>query len=339
MMNPYPENALSDFCRRLQPLGRILEMEDWYVWCISPIDGPDGRVHLFFSRWLATRGMGGWINSSEIAHAVADTPESPFEYVETVLAPRGLTPGGEGFWDATTCHNPHVQKIGERYALFYTGNANGKTDTKRIGLALSDSLYGPWTRPDRPLLEPGSTEDAWDNHCTTNASYVHSPDGRHYLYYKSWNSNDYYNSSHPTIRGNRKYGLAIGEAAEGPYIKYAGNPVIDSSWRGDNAQLEDAYVWLEDGKFRMIARDMGIFSHEVGLYLESEDGIAWSEPQIAYLPLREYVDEPPAPAHLKKYGRFERPQLLLRNGRPAYLFTAAQGGKYGNASGFVFKVR
>jgi hypothetical protein len=131
----YPENAVSGFCRRLQPTGRILELEGWYVWCISPIEAPDGTVHVFFSRWPAARGMGGWINSSEIAHAVAATPESPFEYAETTLAPRG-----EGFWDGTTCHNPHIQRVGDRYALFYTGNANGKTDTKRIGLALSDSL-------------------------------------------------------------------------------------------------------------------------------------------------------------------------------------------------------
>jgi hypothetical protein len=83
---------------------------------------------------------------------------------------------------------------------------------------------------------------------------------------------------------------------------------------------------------------MGLFSHDVGLYLESADGTTWSEPRIAFLPLQEYVDEPPAPAHLKRYGRLERPQLLMRNGRPAYLFAAAQGGKYGSASGFVFKV-
>jgi hypothetical protein len=277
--------------------------------------------------------MGGWINSSEIAHAVAATPESPFEYVETTLAPRG-----DGFWDGTTCHNPHIQRVGDRYALFYTGNSNGKTDTKRIGLAVSDSLYGPWTRPDKPLLEPGSAEDAWDNHCTTNASYVPAPDGQHYLFYKSWNSRDYYGSSHPTIRGNRKYGLAIAESLDGPYMKYDGSPVIDFSGRGDNAQLEDAYVWLEDGKFRMIARDMGLFSHDVGLYLESEDGKTWGEPRIAFLPLREYVSEPPAPAHLKRCGRLERPQLLLREGRPIYLFTAAQGGRFESASGFVFKV-
>jgi hypothetical protein len=36
-----------------------------------------------------------------------------------------------------------------------------------------------------------------------------------------------------------------------PYIKYSGNPVIDFSGRGDNRQFEDAYVWMEKGKFNM----------------------------------------------------------------------------------------
>ena len=34
------------------------------------------------------------------------------------------------------------------------GNTNGKLNTKRIGLATSDSLYGLWDRPDEPLLLP-----------------------------------------------------------------------------------------------------------------------------------------------------------------------------------------
>ena len=54
--------------------------------------------------------------------------------------------------------------------------------------------------------------------------------------------------------------------------------------------------------------------------------------------MRAYIDQPPAPKHLTKYGRFERPQLLLRNGRPAYLFTTTQGGKYETSTPFLFKI-
>jgi hypothetical protein len=325
------QDHFSEFSKKLTPLGRRLESESQYVWCNSPIDGPDGKVHVFFSRWTADRKMGGWLNGCEIAHAVASSPEEPFEYVETVLTPRG----GD-FWDATTCHNPLIQKVDNTYCLFYMGNSNGKTNTKRIGLATSNSISGPWKRPDHPLLEAG-TSGSWDDHCTTNPAFIKHPNGQYWLYYKSWNTNDYENGSGP-IRGNRKYGLAIAEQLEGPYRKYEKNPILDFSSRGNNIQFEDAFVWIEDSTFRMIARDMGFYNHEFGLYLTSPDGLSWSEPLIAYKDLRSYIKEPPPPDYLKKYGRFERPQLLIRNGKPAYLFTAAQGGKYGTSSAFVFRI-
>ncbi len=326
-----PQDQFSNFAHTLTPIGRNLESDGWYVWCTAPIDGPDGKVHVFYSRWKADRKMGGWLNGCEIAHATASTPEQPFQYIETILAPRG----GD-FWDATTCHNPHIQKVDGKYCLFYMGNSNGKTNTKRIGLATADSLSGPWKRPDKPLLEPGDG-GAWDDHCTTNPSFIKHPNGKYWLYYKSWNTKEYENATGP-VRGNRKYGLAIADSLEGPYHKSEHNPILDFSSRGNNAQLEDAFIWLQNNKFKMLARDMGFYNHEVGLYLDSADGFNWSEPLIAYNPLRDYIQEAPPPTYLKKYGRFERPQLLIRNGKPAYLFTAAQGGKYGTSSSFIFKI-
>ncbi len=329
----YAEKDISDFARRLKPLGRILELEGYYVWGCSPITDPEGKIHVFFSRWDARKGMGGWINGSEIAHAIASRPEGPYEQIGTVLAPRG-----KGYFDGTTCHNPHIQQVGDRYFLFYIGNLNGKTNTKRIALATADSLYGPWERPDMPLLEAGEA-GAWDDHCTSNPAFLKHPDGRYWLYYKSWNTEEYEHPVDPAIRGNRKYGLAIAEKPEGPYIKYAGNPVIDYSSLGHNRQLEDGNVFMEDGRFYMLARDMGRFDHEVGIILESEDGIHWSEPKISYFGVSHYMQQPPAPPHLKKYGRFERPQILVQNGRPTHLFVTSQGGRYQTASPFVFEIK
>ncbi|HKL93473.1 MAG: glycoside hydrolase family protein [Bacteroidales bacterium] len=318
------------FCKQLKPLGRILETKDWYVWCVAPIYGPDEKVHVFYSRWPASKGMGGWISSCEIAHAVADQPEGPYTYVSTVLAPR------PGFWDATTCHNPHIQEIDGTYYLFYMGNNNRKTNSKRIGLAKSNNLYGPWERSNQPLLETGAP-GSWDDHCTTNPAFLAAPDGSYRLYYKSWNDSAYVNEK-GSIRGNRKYGLALADKPEGPYTRYASNPIIDFSSLGANQQVEDAYVWYEEGRYRMLMRDMGFYNHTVGLYFESTDGLYWSKPEIAWLGMDHYRDEPPAPSHLKRYGRLERPQLLMKDGKPAYLFNATQGGAYQTASGFVFKI-
>ena len=320
----------SPFAKKIKPIGRILEMEDFYVWCNSPIIADDGKVHLFFSRWDSKKGMGGWIKGSEIAHAVADIPEGPYTFLETVLAPR------EGFFDSTTCHNPLIKKVDGKYCLFYMGNSNGKTNTKRIGLAVADSLNGPWTRTDKPLLEAGDA-GAWDDHCTTNPAFIKRGD-EYWLYYKSWNTKDYETSTDPLIKGNRKYGLAISKKLEGPYIKYPGNPVIDFSGKGNNRQFEDAFIWHEQNRLNIIARDMGVYNHEDGLIMHSKKGIRWSEPKIAYYAADRYIQQPPPPSYLKKYGRFERPQLLLIDDKPAYLFTTSQGGKYMTASPFLFKI-
>jgi len=325
------QGKVSDFAKKLKPVGRALEMDGYYIWCNSPIYGPDGKVHVFFSRWVAKKKMSGWINGSEICHAVADTPESEFKFIDTILAPRG-----PGFWDATTCHNPFITYLDGKYCLFFMGNSDGKTDTKRIGLATAPTLDGPWTRPDAPLLLPGPT-GAWDDHCTTNPAVI-KHNGKYMLFYKSWNTKDEAESTDPLIKGNRKYGLAVADKLEGPYIKYSGNPVIDFSGRGGNKQMEDAFVWFQHNRFNMICRDMGIFNQEDGLLMNSKNGVKWSEPEIAYYGAPHYINEPAPPTNLKRYGRFERPQLLLKDGKPKYLFTAAQGGKYMTASSFIFKI-
>ena len=321
---------LSDFEKRLTPVGRALEFEDYYVWCNSPIQAPDGKIHVFFSRWPKSKGMSGWTNCSEIAHAVANSPEGPYKYVSTVLAPRGA-----GFWDATTCHNPSIYFVDGQFALFFMGNSNGKLNTQRVGLATAPSLYGPWSRPDKPLLHPGDEGD-WDDHCTTNPSFLKHPDGTYWLYYKSFDTEGYVNPKF-AIKGNRKYGLAIAKSLQGPYEKYEDNPVVDFSNMGNNQQCEDAYVWY-DGKFNMLARDLGVFGIDKGLYMHSQDGKQWSAPTIGYQELAKYVNQPEAPKHLNKYGRAERPQLLFQNGKPTHLFTASQGGKFETASAFIFKI-
>jgi len=320
----------SSFSKRLKAVGRILEEPDYFVWGCSPIYDASGKIHVFYSRWLKKYGMGGWIHACEIAHAIADSPESDFKHVETIFSPRA------GYFDATTCHNPHIKYVDGKYCLFYIGNTNGKTNTQRIGLATADSLNGPWNRPDKPLLEAGKN-GAWDDQCTTNPAFVKNPNGESWLYYKSFNQEEYEKAAGQSIRGNRKYGLAIAKKVTGPYKKYINNPLVDFSYLGHNEQLEDAYVWIENGKFKMIARDMGFFNNEYGIIIESDDGIHWGEPKIAWYQASHYINQPPAP-HLNHYGRFERPQLLMRKGKPDYLFTATRGGKYNTASGFVFKI-
>jgi beta-xylosidase len=327
------ELCVSAFCRGLTGGGRILEGPDYYVWCCSPIIGPDEKVHLFYSRWPASAGFGGWLTCCEIAHAVADAPEGPYETVDVAVAPRG-----GAWWDAGTCHNPTIHKVGGQYVLFYMGACDGTVYTKRIGMAVSDSLSGPWKRSDQPIIEPDPDPSAWNSMCTTNPAFVQLPDGELRLYYKSWRINDWeYDLIHGDgIRTNRQYGLAVASSIDGPWEKVGDGPMIDLRHIGRNAQSEDAFIWMEGETFKMIMRDMGYWNHEYGLYFESDDGIHWSDPQVAFWDSHRYFNE--SSNGLDREGRLERPQLLMREGRPDYLFAAFQGGQFDLSSGVVLKI-
>jgi hypothetical protein len=340
MKTPPSDPAASDFSKLLKPVGRILELPDYYVWGCSPIYAPDGKVHVFYSRWPVSAGFGGWLTCCEIAHAVAEQPEGPYETVEVVVAPRG----GD-WWDSTTCHNPTIHRVGNRYVLFYMGTSDGTVYTKRIGMATADSLDGPWKRSDRPIIEPDPDPAAWNSMCTTNPAFLQPPNGELWLYYKSWCINDWEKDIANGLREgtadvgrftNRQYGLAVADQLEGPWKKVGDGPMINLRHLGDNAQSEDAYLWIEDGRFRMIMRDMGYWNHEYGLLFESEDGIRWGEPTVAFYESARYFSE--ESEGMERGGRFERTQLLMKNGKPEYAFFAMVGGRHGTSSGIVLRV-
>lgn len=334
-----PKARISEFCRRLEPVGRILELKGWRVWGCSPIDGPDGKVHVFFSRWPAETGVEGWLTHSEVAHGVADKPEGPYRVLGTALKGRGA-----GAWDADMIHNPTIHKVGNRYALLYIGNSlerarrmgGPSSAAQRVGLAMADSLDGPWERiGDGPLLDVSPNRKDWDSYITVNPALLQHPNGQFWLYYKAW---DKHNAG--LIR---KIGLAIADRIEGPYRRHPDNPLIDFSSRG--VWLEDPYVFIENKRFYMIARDHGFFTGKAGnatptpgLLFDSADGVRWSEPAIAFQTADAYFKEA-AGDRFPRGGRFERPQILMRGGRASYLFVAYAGGKYRTSSAAVFRVK
>jgi hypothetical protein len=341
MQSERREEITSSLCDRLEPVGRILEDPDYNVWGCSPIYGPDGEVHVFYSKWPNEAAHKGWLTVSEVGHAVAPRPEGPYEVLESALKGRG-----GNAWDSMTIHNPTIHRVGDLYYLFYMGNCDGTVTSKRVGVAVSDSLAGPWERKPSPIIPAGTEVSDWDTAVTTNPAFLVHPDGTFRLYYKGWNLEDWIydtevmgtrpGTSDTGHRTNRRYGMAIADVPDGPYRKYHENPIVDMRRFIPGAQCEDAYVWHQDGVFRMLMRDMGYWNHEYGLLFESEDGIHWGEPAIGFRNSHAYFPE--APSNLDREGRFERPQFLMRNGRPEYLFVAMVGGAYGTSSGAVLKV-
>lgn len=296
---------------------RILaDQVGWNVWGSAPIYGGDGKVHVFFSRWRGNHS--NWLVSSEIAHAVANHPEGPYNVLGTALKGRG-----EGYWDADTIHNPNIQKIDQRYALTYIGNNNskGKLNSQKIGIAVADSLYGPWRRiSDEPVINVSANPRNWDEYCVVNPSLIRHPNGQYWMYYRAWDRNN---------DNMRKAGLATADSLEGPYIKYKYNPILNNQRYKANAQSEDPYMFYYNNQFHAIVKDMGLQNYLSGLYHVSDDGLNWSYPQLAYNTSDNYFDG--------ERKRFERPQILMKNGKPDYLFLAFMGGKH-ISSGAVLKI-
>ncbi len=129
-----------------QYAGIAVEEPGYTIWGTSPIIDDDGRVHLFVARWPAELQVDpGWRSHSEIAHYVGSSPEGPFHFSD--LALQG---SGKETWDKFGAHNPAIHKVGDRYVLLYIGNDNPEQPphpaNQKIGMAISESLFGPWEK-------------------------------------------------------------------------------------------------------------------------------------------------------------------------------------------------
>lgn len=314
---------MKSFAQRLQPapLGGGFALEDDWVWCGSVIRGEDGRYHMFASRW--TKGVSfwaHWLTNSEVVRASSDTPVGPYQFEEVVLPPRG-----DGFWDGRMTHNPTIHKSGDTYLIFYTGTtydapmptpqtpetwgspivAQARAN-QRIGLATAPSPLGPWTRRDAPILAP--REGKWDSMMTTNAAPCVLPDGGVLLIYKA--------VGHQADL--LRLGVARAPHFDGPYERLKDEPLFRFDATGDH--VEDAYVWRENGQFRLVMKDMN-----GGICGEKGSGIAATSPMasIGQSPTRHRPTAAPLP------GKTARPAFRLisngpncssKTGRPRIFF-------------------
>jgi hypothetical protein len=302
-------------------------MPGYWVWCGSTILGEDGRYHMFSARWPKSYPFfDGYRVASEIVRAVADVPEGPYEFEEVVLPDRGAA-----YWDGRMTHNPTIHRYGDRYLLFYIGatyegerptpaalHAGGSPvpdasyATIRIGLATSDSVYGPWSRPEAPVLDVRPNK--WDASVVTNPAPCILDDGSILLYYRS-------NYQHRCRIGVSK-AAGLGE----PFLRIYDEPIFDF---GPEDHIEDPFVWHSGAHFEMIAKDLnGGISGErhAGVHASSSDGVHWtlSNPVKAYSRRVVWDD-----GTVTVQGSLERPQLLFEQGEPRYLFAATGDGPGG----------
>ena len=309
-----------DFAKMIQPVPPTARFQDpgFIVWCGSPIRDAAGKYHLFYSRWPKKLGHYAWVTHSEIAHALADSPTGPYKFANVALPARGAQ-----FWDGLCTHNPTIHKFGNKYYLYYMGNTgDGKPskslnwshrNNQRIGVAVADSLDGPWTRFDKPLIDV--TPGFHDALCLNNPSVTQRPDGSFLMVYKAVGD-----------KGKKPFGgpvshvVATSDSPIGPFKKQP-DPVFTAE--GTHFAAEDPFIWRGPDRYWAILKDFkGSFTQSgpsLALF-ESSDGIHWktaANPLVSKLELRN------ADGTVAKLCKLERPQILLENGEPTYLFCAA----------------
>lgn len=315
----------------------ILKHNDYFTWGGSVIKGDDGKYHMFYARWThgSTNrvdtiidkpflGFRGWLKYSEIAYAVSDNPDGPFEYVKTLI--RGS--GDSTRWDYYDAHNPHIKRFGGKIYLYFIANnplhnkaENQNTWMKyiggqRIGVATADNIEelvkGNYQISSKPLIFP-------DNKNTfnrvINPSVTQGPDGKYLMMFKS--------SSQKNGRGHMTHWIAGADNPEGPF-KLIGPVFTDAEY-----SAEDPYFWFDKkrNKFYAIIKDFsrsGKLTPQFGslALITSDDGIAnWKPAENPLVSLRQYINET---GDTIKLAHLERPQLLLDNdGQPLVLYAAA----------------
>lgn len=308
-------------------------MEGYWVWCASVIKGEDNRYHLFASRWPKTLPMHpGWLFQSEIVRASSSDPCGPYQFEEVVLPARG-----PGYWDGRSTHNPVITKWEDTYILYYMGTTFPFEDpepgkeipvqdirvqvarsNKRIGTAVSKSIFGPWERRDVPALDtrPG----CFDNYLVSNPSPCYAEDGSVLMLYKARGYKQ------PPYTGQLHTDMVFGVAGA-PDARSLFHPLSDSPlFSSMTAHLEDPFIWKTAEGYEMIAKDMnGTICGEPygGIHASSVNGTDWilHKGELSYSRNVLWDD-----GVTEQMGSLERPFLLFEDGIATHAFFATSDG-------------
>ena len=320
--NSSKETEQIDLSAALQPIPSraILEDNTYFTWGASPIKDEKGVYHIYYSRWKKEHGFAAWVTHSEIAHGVSNDLFGPYVFKDVALPERGAN-----YWDGHTTHNPTIQKWGNTYYLYYMGNSGDRKDCKgdlnwihrnnqRIGVAVSDSPYGPWKRFSHPLLTASTDTTAADALAVSNPSVTRRTDGKFLMVYKAIGKKKPLPFGGPVV-----HLTAIADSPTGPFVKNP-NPIFTN--KDSFFAAEDPYIWYQDQRYYAIVKDMkGEFTHKgrsLALFT-SKDGYDW---QLAEHPLVSELILNWEGNRKDTIERLERPQLYIENGIPQALFLA-----------------
>ena len=320
---------------RLAPARRtpVYEEPDYWVWGSSVVRDDEGLYHLYVSRFPKTLPFHpGWMVASEIVHAVSEHLTGPYRFSEVALPARGAE-----YWDGRSTHNPRILRHDGKYFLIYMGSTHPFVDptydeltlespwclvarsNKRIGLAVSDTPYGPWQRFDEPLMttRPGT----FYSFLASNPSPVVEEDGSVTMLFKG--------RAH--LRDGEYSSMALGIAHApsiyGPYtVGNGGQPIFQVEGQGE---AEDPFLWRDERGYHIVFKDhVAKYTGERGggVLAHSADGTHWrvdDRPQAYSLTVR--WDD----GSSGRQGQLERPFIYFEQGVPRCIFFATMDGPGG----------
>lgn len=316
---------------RLLPAARssIFEMEDYWIWCPSAVRADDGRYHLFASRIPRKYPFHpAWLWASDVVHALGDSATGPFRFVDVAMGARGRQ-----YWDGRSVHNPRVLRHGDKYLMYYTGVTHPlETPSKpeemtldaphtlvtranqRIGVAIADSLDGPWQQLDRPMLDvkPNTFYSAM----TSNPAPWINEDGSVVMVFKS----AFYQGEK---RSHMVFGAARASHWSEPFEVVGDRPIFDPETTGD---IEDPYIWRDKEGYHLLAKDMAgkvTGQANTGFLAHSQDAVDW---QFDPVPIAYTLDFDWDDGQPEQVGHLERVGGLIEDGELTALFFAAMDG-------------
>ena len=298
----------------------IFKTEGYYNWGGSIVKGKDGIYHLFYSRWKKKYSFYAWLTHSEIAYATSESPYGPWKYKETVLKGRR-----NGKWDAIMAHNPKIKYFEGKYYIYYIGTNLGTKDyteeelietarvgykhpnwkilrpNQRTGVAVANSLRGPWKRNETPLIEPSGPITT----LTVNPAIDRGKDGKYYLVVKGDKPNE--------KRFIRNQAVAISDKPTGPFVIQK-KPVINY------LDTEDMSIWYDYTRERFY----GVFhAHKYIGMITSRNGKDWERANEYILKAKEIVLYDKS---VIKPDRMERPFIYNENGNLKVLLLSVKKG-------------
>nr|WP_234033303.1 glycosyl hydrolase [Pelagicoccus mobilis] len=210
----------------------------------SAIIEVDGKYFTWYTRSTGeTQGFDGDVLNDKVfpwdrCDIWMATSEDGITWKEEGLA----VPRGEpGEYDDRSVFTVEIMVWEGKYYLCYqtVKHPYNKRVKNQVGLAWSDSPYGPWTKSKEPILSPADNGvwkgDDWNDRRSVlkkgdfDSHKVHDPcilpfNGKFYLYYKGEQMGEKVTWGGRQIR----HGVAIADNPLGPYVKSDYNPISNS---------------------------------------------------------------------------------------------------------------